>query len=91
MKRLCTKVNLIPVIAKSDTLSEEECKVFKERILADLAAHGISYYQAPHYEMEDEETIAENEELMVSCALLSGSFAARLADTGLVFATPRVS
>ncbi|CAD6566057.1 MAG: hypothetical protein CYPHOPRED_000333 [Cyphobasidiales sp. Tagirdzhanova-0007] len=64
MRKLSNKVNLIPVIAKSDTLSEDECRAFKERIKADLQTHGIIYYQAPQYAVEDEETLAENEELM---------------------------
>jgi len=69
MKKLATKVNLIPVIAKSDTLSEDECRAFKERIKADLEAHGIVYYQAKQHDLEDEETVAENEELMVGVCL----------------------
>lgn len=32
MRRLHTKVNLIPVIAKSDTLTDEEIATFKERV-----------------------------------------------------------
>jgi hypothetical protein len=32
MRRLHTKVNLIPVIAKSDTLTEEEVVLFKQRV-----------------------------------------------------------
>ena len=37
MKRLHTKVNLIPVIAKSDTLTDEEITAFKARVsLQDL-------------------------------------------------------
>ena len=32
MKRLHTKVNLIPVIAKSDTLTDEEITAFKQRV-----------------------------------------------------------
>ena len=32
MKRLGTRVNLIPVIAKSDTLTDEEIKGFKARV-----------------------------------------------------------
>lgn len=32
MKRLHTKVNLIPVIAKSDTLTDEEVAAFKARV-----------------------------------------------------------
>lgn len=32
MRRLHTKVNLIPIIAKSDTLTYEEVIAFKERV-----------------------------------------------------------
>jgi septin 7 len=32
MRRLHTKVNLIPVIAKADTLTDEEVAAFKERV-----------------------------------------------------------
>ena len=32
MRRLHTKVNLIPIIAKSDTLTDEEIIAFKERV-----------------------------------------------------------
>ncbi|RUS25686.1 Septin-domain-containing protein [Jimgerdemannia flammicorona] len=64
MRRLHTRVNLIPVIAKSDTLTEEEIRVFKERILADITHHNIHIYQAPQYEYDDSETISENREIM---------------------------
>ncbi|KAG1469180.1 hypothetical protein G6F56_003402 [Rhizopus delemar] len=64
MRRLHTRVNLIPVIAKADTLTEEEVAAFKERILADIAYHNIQIYQAPVYEYDDQETIAENKEIM---------------------------
>lgn len=66
MRRLHARVNLIPVIAKADTLTDEEVVQFKARILSDLAHHRIEIYQAPQYEMEDEETLAENEEIVVS-------------------------
>ncbi|KAF7375272.1 Septin-type G domain-containing protein [Mycena sanguinolenta] len=63
MRRLHHRVNLIPVIAKADTMSEEEILDFKERILSDLAFHGIQIFQAPVYEDEDEESIQEAEEI----------------------------
>ncbi|EFZ04071.2 cell division control protein 3 [Metarhizium robertsii ARSEF 23] len=64
MRRLHTKVNLIPVIAKSDTLTDEEIVSFKARILADIKHHGIQIFEGPRYELDDEETIAENNEIM---------------------------
>ncbi|KAI1845776.1 hypothetical protein JX265_000045 [Neoarthrinium moseri] len=64
MRRLHTKVNLIPVIAKADTLTDEEIASFKARILADIKHHGIQIFEGPRYELDDEETIAENNEIM---------------------------
>ncbi|BGO88847.1 hypothetical protein NBRC10512_002203 [Rhodotorula toruloides] len=64
MRRLHTRVNLIPVIAKADTLTDDEIVQFKARIMSDLAHHRIEIYQAPQYELEDEETLAENEEIV---------------------------
>ncbi|TGO44712.1 hypothetical protein BCON_0472g00080 [Botryotinia convoluta] len=64
MRRLHTKVNLIPVIAKADTLTDEEIVAFKFRILADIKHHDIQIFEGPHYEKDDEETIAENKEIM---------------------------
>ncbi|EFX02668.1 septin [Grosmannia clavigera kw1407] len=64
MKRLHTKVNLIPVIAKSDTLTDEEITAFKRRILADIQYHKVQIFEGPRYELDDEETIAENNEIL---------------------------
>ncbi|KAK4050579.1 Cell division control protein 3 [Microbotryomycetes sp. JL221] len=64
MRRLHTKVNLVPVIAKSDTMTDDEVAQFKARILEDIAHHQIQIFQAPKYDLEDEETIAENEQIL---------------------------
>ncbi|KAK6362351.1 Cell division control protein 3 [Orbilia blumenaviensis] len=64
MRRLHTKVNLIPVIAKADTLTDEEIALFKKRILADIQHHSIRIFEGPRYELDDDETIAENNEIM---------------------------
>lgn len=64
MRRLHQKVNLIPVIAKSDTMTDEEIALFKQRILADIAHHNIEIFYAPVYDNEDDETLAENEEIV---------------------------
>ncbi|KAG5518085.1 hypothetical protein PMAC_003271 [Pneumocystis sp. 'macacae'] len=64
MKRLHLRVNLIPVIAKSDTLTEQEVLLFKKRILDDIAYHEINIFKPPIYEYDDEETINENNEII---------------------------
>ena len=42
MRRLHTKVNLIPVIAKADTLTDEEIVMFKQRV-SDLLIYRINH------------------------------------------------
>ncbi|KAL6703374.1 Cell division control protein 3 [Coniothyrium glycines] len=64
MKKLHTKVNLIPVIAKADTVTDDEIDNYKKRILADINYHNIQIFEGPRYELDDEETIAENQEIM---------------------------
>lgn len=60
MRRLHTRVNLIPVIAKSDTLTEEEIMEFKRRIIEDVNYNLINIFQPPEYDYDDEETLALN-------------------------------
>ncbi|KAI9880942.1 MAG: Septin spn4 [Pleopsidium flavum] len=47
MKRLSSRVNLIPVVAKADTLSPADLARFKHRIRAVVEAQGIRIYQPP--------------------------------------------
>ena len=53
MRRLCTRVNLIPVIAKADTLSPVDLAKFKHRIRSVIEAQGIKIYTPP-LEEDDE-------------------------------------
>lgn len=55
MKRLCDKVNIIPVIAKADTLTSDECNLFKKQILSEIVQHKIKIYEFPDTMEEDEE------------------------------------
>lgn len=65
MKRLHTKVNLIPVIAKSDTLTEEEIVIFKERILNDIAYNNIQIFRPEVDPSDDPAIIAEVNEILL--------------------------
>lgn len=47
MKRLGSRVNLIPVIAKADTLTPEDLAAFKSRIKDVILAQGIRIYTPP--------------------------------------------
>ncbi|KAF8321339.1 Septin [Clavulina sp. PMI_390] len=55
MKRLGTRVNLIPVIAKADTLTQSDLTIFKQRIREVIVAQGIRVYQPP-IEADDEQS-----------------------------------
>ena len=56
MKQVHEKVNLIPVIAKSDTLTDEEILEFKHRILADITYQGIKIFKPTDYGYDEEES-----------------------------------
>lgn len=58
LQRLDKIANVVPVIAKADTLTLEERIAFKERIRADLQDHGIRIYPLKDY--EDSEDAQDN-------------------------------
>ncbi|KAJ1554834.1 hypothetical protein HK405_003956, partial [Cladochytrium tenue] len=57
MKALAERVNLIPVIAKADMLTEAE-------ILEEITTHNIRIYYPPTYENDDPEGLKENKEIV---------------------------
>lgn len=52
MKKLHDKVNIIPIIAKADTLTSEECTQFKKNIREEITKFGIKVYEFP--DVDDE-------------------------------------
>lgn len=64
MKQVHEKVNLIPIISKSDTLTDEEVHEFKHAILADIEHHGIRIFTPSVSENDDEEVIANTTQLL---------------------------
>ncbi|KAI9506022.1 Cell division control protein 11 [Coemansia sp. RSA 1358] len=64
MKRLGNRTNVIPVIARSDSLTPRELVLFKQRIMNDIAAFDIPVFNFPDPEEEDDdENSEENAEL----------------------------
>uniref|UniRef100_UPI00398EFA22 septin-6 isoform X1 n=1 Tax=Pristiophorus japonicus TaxID=55135 RepID=UPI00398EFA22 len=55
MKKLDSKVNIIPIIAKADSISKNELQKFKIKIMSELVSNGVQIYQFP----TDDETVAE--------------------------------
>lgn len=52
---MCLQVNIIPVIAKADTISKSELHKFKIKIMSELVSNGVQIYQFPL----DDETVAK--------------------------------
>ncbi|XP_061426036.1 neuronal-specific septin-3-like isoform X3 [Lethenteron reissneri] len=60
MKRLGKVVNIVPVIAKSDTLTLEERQAFKKKIREQLETQGISIYPHKEHDEDEEDRSANN-------------------------------
>ncbi|KAG0051699.1 hypothetical protein BGZ83_003445 [Gryganskiella cystojenkinii] len=65
MKRLGTRVNLIPVIAKADTMTPTDLHKFKKRILEVIAAQNIQCYSFP-LQSDDESTTKRNMSILAA-------------------------
>ncbi|XP_054872781.1 septin-8-A-like isoform X3 [Amphiprion ocellaris] len=55
MKKLDSKVNIIPVIAKADTVSKSELDKLKIKVMSELVSNGVQIYQFP----TENEAVAE--------------------------------
>jgi len=55
MKKLDAKVNIIPIIAKADTINKTELTNFKSKIMSELINNGVQIYQFP----TSDETISD--------------------------------
>lgn len=58
------QVNIIPVIAKADTVSRSELDKLKIKIMSELVSNGVQIYQFP---TEDEAVAEINSSMNVSC------------------------
>ncbi|XP_013907537.1 PREDICTED: neuronal-specific septin-3 isoform X2 [Thamnophis sirtalis] len=65
MKHLSKMVNIIPVIAKADTMTLEEKIEFKQRVRKELEVNGIEFYPQKEFD-EDLEDKAENDKIRES-------------------------
>ena len=73
LKKLCDVVNVVPVIARSDSLTLEERQVFKDRIKQEFAFHNLRMYPYDNEEYDSEE-VALNSQIKVN-TLLTSSYA----------------
>jgi septin 1 family protein len=64
MKKLSKFVNVLPIISRSDSFTEEELKLFKKNIGGDIDKYSIPVFQFDYDEDEDDlEVIEENKAL----------------------------
>merc|ERR1711962_1213621 len=60
MKKLDSKVYIVPIIAKADTINKPELTKFKQKIMSELVNNGVQIYQFP----TDDETICDRNKEM---------------------------
>ncbi|XP_054353047.1 septin-7-like [Pongo pygmaeus] len=58
-KHLHEKVNIIPLIAKADTLMPEECQQFKKQVNKEIQEHKVKIYEFPETDDEEEKKLVK--------------------------------
>ncbi|KAJ1724455.1 Septin spn4 [Coemansia erecta] len=81
MKAIGARVNLIPVIAKADTLSPTALRQFKKRVMDVIDAQSIRIYQPP-VESDDEAMTVRNKDIIsaVPFAIIGSTQEVKTAD-----------
>jgi len=74
MKRLDDRVNIIPVIAKSDTLTAEELRSFKKSIMQEIVNEKIKLYEFPDAINTDEKKLNKISKDKVPFAVVGSNF-----------------
>lgn len=59
MKKLHSKVNIVPVIAKADCLTKKEIARLKTRIMQEIEDNGIKIYPLPDCDSDEDEDYKE--------------------------------
>ncbi|XP_021348090.1 septin-2B-like isoform X4 [Mizuhopecten yessoensis] len=59
MKAVHNKVNIVPVIAKADTLTLQEVYLLKKKVMDQIDEHGISIYPLPDCDSDEDEDYRE--------------------------------
>ena len=66
IRRLTTRVNVVPVIGKADALTPVELHAMKQSVMRDVERHRLAIYQMPVYEDDDREQRKFVEDLKVA-------------------------
>ncbi len=74
MKALDSKVNLIPVIAKSDTITKQELDKLRVKIMSEIITNGINIYHFPTDDTEVADLNSTNNALLPFAIVASHDF-----------------
>ncbi|CAF1027758.1 unnamed protein product [Adineta ricciae] len=74
MKRLHDRVNIIPVIAKADTLTSDELRLFKRSIMQDISNEKMKLYEFPECDDDDENKLTKIYKDKVPFAVVGSNF-----------------
>lgn len=74
MKQLDRKVNLIPVIAKSDTITKDELTKLRAKIMSEISANGIQVYNFPTDDLDVAELNGQMNALLPFAVVASHDF-----------------
>ena len=74
MKRLHDRVNIIPVIAKADTLTSDELRLFKKSIMQDITNEKMKLYEFPDCDDDDENKLTKIYKDKVPFAVVGSNF-----------------
>ena len=80
MRRLHDKVNIIPLIAKADTLTPEEREDFKHEILREIEMHKINIYEFPDFDDEEENRVNKKIKDQVPFAVIGSNCVLQIGD-----------
>ena len=64
MQKLGERTNLIPVIAKADTMTDQEITLFKKRIMDDITYNRINIFRPEMSTLDDPDSVALNQEIL---------------------------
>ncbi|XP_042605904.1 septin-4-like isoform X4 [Cyprinus carpio] len=67
MKALHEKVNIVPVLAKADTLTPTEVKRKKIKIREEIEQYGIKIYQFPDCDSDEDEDFKQQDQELKDC------------------------
>jgi septin 7 len=74
------QVNIVPLIAKADTMTPDECHDFKKEILREIQMHNINIYEFPDVSDEEENRLQKKLKQRVPFAVIGSNVVLQIND-----------